>query len=426
MINKRILEIILSEQVQELAVKAQMALCKRKEEDLVNLNSNMAQVVIGVRRSGKSTLCFNVLRHAGVKYAYVNFDDERLEGLSAKDLNTVLEVLYKINGDFSHLFLDEIQNVNGWHLFVNRMLRQGMKILITGSNAKLLSGELATHLTGRHNPIELLPFSFSEYCAYKGIDTTTLTTKAEALRRGAFDAYLAQGGFPELLLEDDNKQYVGNLVDNIIKRDIRQRYRIRYFAAFERMAHHLMNVAPTLLAPADLTATFGFGSSQTTNNYIQHLKQAYLLVGLSKYSAKSKLRVTDEKVYTVDVALMDKCPDAFVGENLGWRLETVVYIELRRRTKADGYDIYYYKKHPRAKEVDFVVCKGNKAIRMYQVAYDITNGKTRKREITSLVQASQSLNCKELYLITDYERDTVKQGDCSISIIPAHEWLLEQ
>ena len=123
---------------------------------------------------------------------------------------------------------------------------------------------------------------------------------------------------------------------------------------------------------------------------------------------------------------MDKRPDAFVGENLGWRLETVVYIELRRRTKADGYDIYYYKKHPRAKEVDFVVCKGNKAIRMYQVAYDITNEKTRKREITSLVQASQSLNCKELYLITDYERDTVKQGDCSISIIPAYEWLLEQ
>ncbi len=424
MIDKRTLEITLSEQVQELAVKAQMPRCKRKEEDLVNLNSTMAQVVIGVRRSGKSTLCFNVLHHSGVKYAYVNFDDERLEGLTAKDLNTVLEVLYKINGDFSHLFLDEIQNVNGWHLFVNRMLRQGMKVILTGSNAKLLSSELATHLTGRHNPIELFPFSFSEYCTYKGIDTTTPTTKAEALKRDAFDVYLMQGGFPELLSEGNNKRYVGNLVDSIIQRDIQQCYKIRYFAAFERMAQHLMNVAPIVLALTDLTKTFGFGSSQTTNNYVKYLKQAYLLIGLSKYAAKSKQRVTDEKVYTVDVAIMDKRPDAFVGDNLGWRLETVIYIELCRRVKADGHDIYYYKKHSRAKEVDFVVCKGNKVIQMYQVAYDIANEKTRKREITSLVQASQSLKCKELYLITDYERDTIQCENCIIHIIPAYEWLL--
>lgn len=110
----------------------------------------MAQVVIGVHRSGKSTLCFNVLHESRVKYAYVNFDDERLFQLKASELNDVLEVLYKLHGGFTHLFLDEIQNIKGWHLFVNRMLRQGMKIIITGSNAKLLSSELATHLTGRH------------------------------------------------------------------------------------------------------------------------------------------------------------------------------------------------------------------------------------------------------------------------------------
>ena len=147
--DKRTLETILLEQKHELEVKARTRRCRRMEESLVNLDSNLAQVVIGIRRSGKSTLCFNVLHQSGVRYAYVNFDDERLEGLRAADLNNVLETLYKINGEFTHLFLDEIQNVYGWHLFVNRMLRQGMKVVVTGSNAKLLSGELATHLTGR-------------------------------------------------------------------------------------------------------------------------------------------------------------------------------------------------------------------------------------------------------------------------------------
>lgn len=424
MIDKRILELVLLEQVQELAAKARTIRCKRKEEEQVNLNSNMAQVVIGVRRSGKSTMCFNVLHEAGVRYAYANFDDERLDGLKAADLNDVLEVLYKINGEFTHLFLDEIQNVEGWHLFVNRMLRQGMKVVLTGSNARLLSSELATHLTGRHNPIELFPFSFSEYCTYKAVDTTTLTTKDEAMRRRAFDEYLRQGGFPELLVEPMGRHYVSNLVDDILRRDIQQRHKVRHFAAFERMAHHLMNIAPTILSPADLTKTFGFGAMQTTRNYIKYLQQAYLLIGLNKYSAKSKQRVTDEKVYTVDVAIMDKRPDSFVGDNLGWRLETIVYLELCRRAKATEYDIYYYKKHARAKEVDFVVCQGNKVLQMYQVAYDISNAKTRKREIDSLIQASQSTGCRELYLITDYERATIEQSGLSVHIIPAYEWLL--
>ena len=336
MIDKRTLEIILAEQVQELAIKAQSVRCRRKEEALVKLDSAMAQVVIGVRRSGKSTLCFNVLHDATIKYAYVNFDDERLFQLKASELNNVLEVLYKINGEFTHLFLDEIQNVKGWHLFVNRMLRQGMKVIITGSNAKLLSSELATHLTGRHHSIELFPFSFGEYCAYRGLDEKTLTTKVETQRRAAFDEYLLQGGFPELLLGEGDKQYVSNLVDDIVRRDIQQRYKIRYFAAFERMVRHLMNIAPTILNAVDLTKTFGFGTPQTTNHYIKYLKQAYLLVVLSKYSAKSRLRITEEKLYTVDAALMDKRPDAFVGENLGWRLETIVFLELCLRVKTSG------------------------------------------------------------------------------------------
>ena len=424
MIDKRTLEIIFSEQKEELEVTALSRRCSRKEESLINLNSKLAQVVIGVRRSGKSTLCFNVLHDAGVKFAYANFDDERLEGMKAAELNNVLEVLYKINGEFSHLFLDEIQNVDGWHLFVNRTLRQGMKIILTGSNAKLLSGELATHLTGRHNTVELYPFSFREFCTFMNVDTATLTTKAEAARRAAFDQYLKQGGLPELLNEPNSRQYVTDLVNDILKRDIQQRHKIRHFAMFEKMAHHLMNIAPAILSPSNLTETFGFGSTQTTSNYVKYLTQAYLLVKLNKYSAKSKLRVTDEKVYTVDVALMDKRPDAMVGENLGWRLESIIFLELCRRKTDNDTDIYYYKKHARAKEVDFVVCKGNKILQMYQVAYDMTNEKTRKREISSLIQASQATKCTELYLITDSERNTIQKNGLTIHIIPAYEWLL--
>ncbi len=426
MIDKRVVEGVLTEQKMELLHKSQMFRCRRKEEDLVNLNSNLAQVVIGVRRSGKSTLCFNVLHNSGVNYAYINFDDERLANVTSDDLNVLLEVLYKINKDFTHLFLDEAQNVEGWHLFVNRLLRQGMRIIITGSNAKLLSSELATHLTGRFNAIELYPFSFEEYCNYLDIDTKLITTKMEGIRRSAFDDYLMKGGFPELLIENDNKRYVSALVDNILKRDIQQRYNIRYFAAFEKMSNHLMNIAPAILSVSEITKLFGIRSSQTTNNYIKYLMQAYLLVGLSKYSTKSKLRVTEEKIYTIDVAIMDGRFQAFVGVNLGWRLETIIYLELLRRCSRNSLDIYYYKKSTRSKEVDFVVCKGNKIIQMYQVAYDISNPKTYKREIDALVAASKETFCTELYLITDSLRETINiNEDVKINVIPAYQWLLE-
>lgn len=155
--DKRTLETILADQAEELVLKQTLHFCQRKEEDKIDLKSTQAQVVIGVRRSGKSTLCYNALTRKKVKFAYVNFDDERLIHLKSEELNDVLEVLYKINGDFNYLFIDEIQNIPEWYLFVNRLLRKQMHLIITGSNAKLLSGELATHLTGRHHTIPLYP-----------------------------------------------------------------------------------------------------------------------------------------------------------------------------------------------------------------------------------------------------------------------------
>jgi len=161
------LERIVLDQQEELERFRTGYYCFRKEESLIDLKSNLAQVVIGVRRSGKSTLCINALERAKVKYAYVNFDDERLLNITVDDMDSILEVLYKVYGEFSYLLLDEVQDIDGWHLFVNRMLRKKMHIVLTGSNSKLLSGELASHLTGRHHQIELLPFSFADFCAYK-------------------------------------------------------------------------------------------------------------------------------------------------------------------------------------------------------------------------------------------------------------------
>lgn len=425
MVDKRIIEQVLSEQHEELIALQEVELCTRKEEQQVELDSNLAQVVIGVRRSGKSTLCYNVLKAHAEKYAYVNFDDERLEELQTSDLNTVLEVLYKIYGDFKYLFLDEIQNIGGWYLFVNRLLRQRMHVIVTGSNAKLLSGELATHLTGRNDQIELYPFSFAEWCQCKGVDVKSKTTKAEALRRTAFDEYLMQGGFPELLYKKNKTRYIGNLVNNILKRDIEQRHKIKYVEAFEQLAHHLMNIVPITVVENELASVVGLKSNHTINNYIAFLKEAYLLLGVKKYSTKSRQRVRSEKLYPVDVALMDARPDAFAGENVGWRLETIVYIELLRRNRPMDKDVYYYKSAG-GYEADFVVCKNNLVEEIYQVSYDISKEKTRKRELRGLLAASKETRCDNLFLITDFHREEVVVEGKLIKILPAYDWLLGQ
>lgn len=422
--DKRILETILSDQAEELELKKKQKFCRRKEEDLIDPDSPQAQVVIGVRRSGKSTLCYNALIRKGVKFAYVNFDDERLINLTATDLNDVLEVLYKINGDFNYLFIDEIQNIPEWYLFVNRLLRRQIHVIITGSNAKLLSGELATHLTGRHHTINLYPFSFSEYCEAKGIDTMSMSTMAVARRRAVFDDYMRKGGFPELSRVRNERDYIEELVRNILQRDIEQRFKVKHVTSFEEMSQHLLNIAPAIVVDKKLKEAFGFGSQHTAKNYVGYLKQAYLLVGLHKYSPKSLQRLTAEKVYPIDVSLMNRRSDAFSGENLGWRLETIVYLELLRRYKSQGFDIYYFSE--RSGECDFVICEGRKAVVAIQVSYDISNEKTRKREISGLLLAAKKTGCKNLILLTDHSYEDIEAEDHRIAVRPVFDYLLNE
>ncbi len=419
----RTLETILRDQKAEIDNWPNEPICTRSEEKLVDLNSPQAQVIIGVRRSGKSTLCIHTLIKAGIKFAYVNFDDERLIGLQTSQLNNVLEVLYKIYGEFHHIFFDEIQNIEGWPLLVNRLLRAKMHVVLTGSNAKLLSNDLATHLTGRSCEIALYPFSFAEYCTAKNVDKELLTTKGIAEQRKTFDEYMKDGGFPELMNIRNSRQYITNLVDNILKRDIEQRYNIAFSAQFENMAQHLLNISPCIVSAPDLAETFGFKSPHTVRNYIDYLKQAYLLIGIKKYSAKSKLRVTQEKVYAVDVALMNQRENAFAGENLGWRLETLVLSHLIRKSKVERWDIYYLKN--RTGECDFIVCNGNKVLQCIQVSYDISSDKTLKREINGLLLAHKETKCKNLLLLTDNVSREVEKDGMHIIIQPVYEWSIQ-
>ena len=420
--NIRELERVLLDQKEDLELLKGKSFCHRAEESLIDLGSSLAQVVVGVRRSGKSTLCFNALEASKASYAYVNFDDENLYSLEINDMNDVLQVLYSIYGDFTHLFLDEIQNIEGWHLFVNRMLRKGMHILLTGSNSKLLSGELASHLTGRHHTIELLPFSFKDWCNYNNVPTTPLTTKNTGLLMGAFDKYLKQGGFPELLTERNHTSYIDSLFHNIITQDIQKRFNVKYTNSLERLAGHLLNMSPAIIVKDKLQALFGFKSHHTLGNYLSYLVQTYLICTVSKYSTKSKERSVAEKAYAIDVAFMNKRENAMSGENLGWRFETIVYLELRRRIKTEEEDIYYFNNGNT--EADFIVCDGNIVKGIYQVAYDITNPKTRRREINGAVAAAKHTKCDNVYILTDHQSETIIHDGVTIKAMPAWEWLV--
>ena len=424
MIDEKIILQVLAEQQEEIKGYKPQKWVARKEEALFEFETKMAQVVIGVRRSGKSTLCHKVLMERGIRYGYVNLDDDRLADMKTEDLNTVLSCVYQLYGtDIPYLVLDEIQDVDGWYLFVNRLLRSDLHIFVTGSNAKLLSGELATHLTGRYNEIHLFPFSFSEYCQYHHIDTQGITTKAEAERKRAFMDYIHDGGFPEMQGLRNKRAYVQSLIEAILRKDIQKRFKIRNIEALRKLAHHLINNACQEINYDEMSELLGI-ADKTAKKYIDYLSQAFLIQLLTRHSFKSRERVRNQKAYIVDAGLQGNRDNVLAPENLGWRLENVVYIELLRRSAQDFLDIYYHKPTPRAKEIDFVVCDQSKTVELIQVAYEIDSVKAYNRETSSLIKASAALSCNRLTLIAFTQTRDVEIEGKTIHIISALEWLL--
>lgn len=418
---------ILSDQREELTNRHWKNIVTREEEKEINLNSPLAQVVIGVRRSGKSTLCSKVMLESGLPFGYINFDDDRLGKLTVDAFDTLLRALYQLNGDFNHLFLDEVQNIEGWELFVNRMLRQGMRMLITGSNANLLSGELATHLTGRYHQIELMPFSFQEYCSYKDVNTSSYTTKAIALRDKALNDYLFAGGFPELLwlTETEQGDYVRSLLRTIVEKDIAKRYKLRYAQTLMDVANQVLDEFSQEHSFATVQKKHNLKSPNTAKKYLQYLQNAYLVLAMPRFSLKSSERRSVHKYYAIDPAMIAKRDKALMTESLGLRLENMIAVELKRRAAIDE-QIYYFRK-VREYEVDFVRVKGTQVQELIQVTYDFTRPRTKlyNREVGNLVKASNVLHCDNLTLVVMYgDPGDIVEGGKTIHCVLATDWLL--
>lgn len=420
------LEQILRNQMAELVDTDYTQFITRPEEQNLDLDSHLAQVVVGVRRCGKSTLCQKVLMQSNVKFAYINFDDETLANLKADQLNELIECLYRIHGSFTHLFMDEIQNAPSWPLFVNRLLRSGLKLILTGSNANLLSGDLITHLAGRYNEIRLYPFSFAEYCRIQQVDTTSLTTKAIGLRGHALNEYLMNGGFPEVVGSTNTRPYVSALLKTIINKDICKRYKVRYQSTLQQLANETLDNFCQELDYASISKVLGIKSVHTTKNYIGYFDNAYLIRLLHKYSYKSRERQSTLKCYAIDPAFVTSHDNALQPDNMGWRLENVVAIELLRRQEHALQDVYYVRE-AQGYEVDFVVTDGNRVEQLIQVTYDFADP-TRKlynREIGGLLKASRYMHCDNLTLIVMFgdTRDIEESGK-TIHIVNAVDWLI--
>lgn len=419
------LERILKDQHEELLNTDYSQFIKRQEETEIDLNSRLAQIVIGVRRCGKSTICQKVLMQSKVNFAYVNFDDESLASLHSEELNDVLQVLYRIYGSFTHLFMDEIQNVPKWHLFVNRLLRQGIHIILTGSNANLLSGELATHLTGRYNEIRLYPFSFSEYCLARGILTDAQTTKSTGLLLNALDTYLQQGGFPEVMSISRQDKYIASLLTAIISKDICHRYKVRYKKTLQQLANGILDRFCQEISYSDLQEIYQLNSIHTSKNYVSYLENAYLIRLIPRYSFKSIERQSMRKVYCIDNAFITNHDDALQTENLGWRLENIIAIELFRRLKNEMQQLYYLRQNKNY-EVDFAIVERNKVKQLIQVTYDFNQPKTKlyNREIGGLLKGAAATGCTDLILIMmSGEEEDIEVNGLTIHKVLAIRWL---
>ena len=420
------LERILRNQREELESTDFSEYVTRKEEEFIDLESPVAQIVIGVRRCGKSTLCQKVLKQSGVMFAYANFDDAVLAALKAVEMNLLLETLYQIYGAFTHLFLDEVQNIDQWPLFVNRLLRQKIHLVLTGSNANLLSDDLSTHITGRYNEIHLHPFSFKDYCVAKKVDTKGLTTKAEGLRRHALDGYLMQGGLPETFFIKDQGRYVRSLLDAIINKDICKRYKIRYKKTLQQIANGLLDRFCQEVNYQDIQEAYHLKSVHTVKNYVSYIEKAYLVRLVPRYSFKSIERQNYRKAYAIDTAFVTEHMDVLQTDSWGWRLENVVCVELLRRMEYASQELFYLREN-RSYEVDFAVVDRGHVTQLVQVTYDFSNPSTRlyNREIGGLLKGATATHCNNLTLIMMHgESHDIKEGDYTIHCITATEWLL--
>lgn len=381
-------------------------------------------VISGIRRSGKSIASWMLLE--GRKCGYINFDDERLAGFEGKDFNKVLSASYELYGkDVEFFIFDEIQNISGWELFMNR-LRRTKKVILTGSNANLLSGELSTYLTGRYIDFILYPFSFREFLKIKSVvfkKEDFYSTKSIAQIKNSLHDYLSLGGFPEI--HKFGKVIINKIYSDIINKDILFRYKIKHKAAFKELAKYLVSDFTKEVVFNKLKNEFSIKNVHTVKNYIDYLGATYLIFLVEKFSFKVKQQmISPKKVYCIDTGIINSVAFQFSG-NEGRLIENIVAVELyRRRAYLNrSLEIYYWKNY-REREVDFVLKEGRRVKKLLQVCYDLRDFQVKERELKSLIEASKELRCNDLSVITwDEEKEEEYKGKI-ITFIPLWKWLL--
>ncbi len=382
------------------------------------LANTLIKVIMGPRRAGKSIFAIQMLK--GVDFAYVNFDDERLA--DTDDFDELLKSIVEVYGETEYLLLDEIQNVKGWELFVNRLHRRGKNLIVTGSNSKLLSRELATHLTGRYIPFQVLPFSFPEFLLARNFDlddTLELKERQGLLLRNLSD-YLSTGGYPEIVTGNlDGKHYLATLFDSILFKDIVKRYNVRYAKKLYDLGRYLITSHSSLFSYNKLKNLLEIRSVHTVENYLEYLKEAYLIFNLDRFSNKPKKSLkSPRKAYAYDLGIINSVKFK-ISPDIGRLLENLVAIELLRRKE----EFYYYKTRD-GKEVDFAIKEGLSITQLIQVCYEISDETTRNREINSLINVAKETGCNNLMILTwDFEGNKTTKGR-DIVFLPIWKWLL--
>lgn len=392
-------------------------------------------VITGIRRSGKSSLMKLIWDEFKTKeklideqFLYVNFEDERLIGFDKSDFQKLIQVYYEINSPIKNkkifLFLDEIQNVKYWEKWLNRLCEEDkFKIFITGSNATLLSSELATALTGRNVTATLFPLSFYEFYVYFKNNNLTgqsfydLDEKVKIKKE--FRRYLELGGMPEYV-KTKSPELIQEYFRNILLRDIVNRYNIKYKQGLKELAYILLTNIGQVYSLRNLSKSIEIKNINTIKNYIQYLEESFLFSKLPLFSFSYKAQVYNpHKMYVADIAFFQNI--AFkTSENIGAIYENIVCFSLKRDR---DNEVFYYKTKKNF-EVDFLVKKGDKIRDLIQVSSDVYSLKTKEREERALIGAMEELKMSKGVIINENIEEEKRISNKKIIYIPLWKWLL--
>ena len=385
------------------------------------LSNPLIKLITGPRRVGKSV--FALLLLEGKNFAYLNFDDNLI--LENWDEDLVMQILDEVYPGHKYLLFDEIQNLPNWDLWVNKLYRRGKNLIITGSNAKMLSSEMATALTGRYLQIEMFPFSFEETMQWKELNREMQEQPYKLLLLK--DDYLRNGGYPETIqARNITRSYLSTLFDSILLKDIAKRHKVRNTTDLYNLATYLLSNFCNPVSANDLASELGFSSVTTTKKFCDYLAEPYLFFYLPRFNNKLKLmKKAPFKVYVVDNGFVQSA-GFNLSDNLGRLLENQVFVELIRHGYIPGQTLFYYRTR-NDKEVDFVTRQGSKVEQLIQVCYDMSAERTRKRELDALTEASEELKCENLIVITDSQEEKIEWKHREIDVVPIVKFsLLEE